>query len=189
MKLSELFDVKPQTMGISGLMLKDGRSLVEALNSYDAINIPPGKRVTILTLRNRLGDSSISESVREEIKNLEIDEDAVVEGNIPRLTDITNEGQADRTQKFVVVMATISLFIITVASCATWGWLAYIEHLKPSLGHLIVLAVCWTMVIWKSQGIISQERRDLISAIVGDAEDKKSLWDHVGTIVDVMRRK
>ncbi|MGO0911638.1 hypothetical protein, partial [Clostridioides difficile] len=86
MKVKDLYKIKPQTMGTASLVLVDGRSLVDALNSYDNINIPVGQRLSIQRLKKHLDDAGLAPDTRKEIEELEIDETSSVEGNLPDLT-------------------------------------------------------------------------------------------------------
>ncbi|ECD4964056.1 hypothetical protein E1386_11305 [Salmonella enterica subsp. enterica serovar Enteritidis] len=189
MKVKDLYKIKPQTMGTASLVLVDGRSLVDALNSYDNINIPVGQRLSIQRLKKHLDDAGLAHDTRKEIEELEIDETSSVEGNLPDLTAIHDNANQPAVQNFVVVVATISLFLVTIVYTGIWAWLAFIAQTKPSINHLFVLAACWTMVIWKSQGIISRERRDLMSVIVGDAPSKNRFWDNIESLGKVMKNR
>ncbi|EBU6828395.1 hypothetical protein DKS90_25535, partial [Salmonella enterica subsp. enterica serovar Muenchen] len=133
MKVKDLYKIKPQTMGTASLVLVDGRSLVDALNSYDNINIPVGQRLSIQRLKNYLDDAGLAPDTRKEIEELEIDETSSVEGNLPDLTAIHDKANQPAVQNFVVVVATISLFLVTLVYTGIWAWLAFVAQTKPSI--------------------------------------------------------
>lgn len=188
MKVADLFELKPATLGISSLMLADGRSLIDALNTYTGIQLPQGGRVTILALQKALADSGLSDEDKTAINDLDIDENSVKEGGPVDLTPLNDVGVHGFSQNFAIVTATIVMAVITLAYTAFWGWLVYTEHIKPSLYAMGFVIFPWLAVVWKSQGIISRERRDVLSVLVGDTTAQKGLIDKIGAVTDALRK-
>lgn len=188
MKVADLYILKPATLGVASLMLTDGRALIDALNTYQGIQLPKGQRVTILSMQQAIENSGLSEEDKAAIAELDIDESSVTEANPVDLSPLNDVGVHGFSQNFAIVTATIVMAVITLAYTAFWGWLVYTEHIKPSLYAMGFVIFPWLAVVWKSQGIISRERRDVLSVLVGDTSTQKGLIDKLGAVTDALRK-
>jgi hypothetical protein len=167
MKVSELLAMRPVTLGVTGVLLTDGRALVTVLDEFNEVELSPG-RVSIANVSEAL--LKLSPEAREAFLALEVAEDTVEEA--PALTppSITLSPEYQREAKQRASIGFIMCLVLAIETLALTGVISYVAVVRKEFPDWLLISVIsfpvWALS-WFFMGLINKERADVVSAVLG----------------------
>jgi hypothetical protein len=167
MKVSELLAMRPVTLGVTGVLLTDGRALVTVLDEFNEVELSPG-RVSIANVSEAL--LKLSPEAREAFLALEVAEDTVEEA--PALTPptLTLSPEYQREAKQRASIGFIMCLVLAIETLALTGVISYVAVVRKEFPDWLLISVIsfpvWALS-WFFMGLINKERADVVSAVLG----------------------
>lgn len=184
MKVSELLAMRPGTLGVTGVLLTDGRALVTVLDEYEEVDVSPG-RVSIAMVNEAL--MKLSPEHREAFLDLDISEDTVEEA--PALTPptITLSPEYQREAKQRASIGFIMCLVLAIETLALTGVISFVAIARKEFPDWLLISVIsfpvWALS-WFFMGLINKERADVVSAVLGI--DRSNQPGMVASILEVL---
>lgn len=171
MKVESLLNLRPVTLGITGIVLTDGNNLVDSLVNMGAA-IDPSKRLTIKIAKEAL--QAFPPEIRDQILDWEVDEESEAERIPQGFIQGLNDPVTDASLKHSNSIYGWTLCITTLILAAPTAYSIFVEHVypKPIWGVILILPV--TLAVLYLIGALKQ-RQSLLSVILGDTSSKESV--------------
>lgn len=179
----------PDNLGIGSMKAVPSQESLRALLIRSGLVIADDKVVTVKVLRDFL-NSMTDETAKDGIMRTELDERVPIPS--PPTIDpaaIKHIATPDRKEQFsrqlIGGMYSMVLAFTIIAFTSTVVIVSIDTKTFPSTMLAAVIIIPTMMVAWYYMGIINKERRDLLSAVVGDKVNPTM----VGEIIDVVRNR
>lgn len=166
--MSELLQVKPTTLGVSGILLSNGKSLVETLQGYEELTVSYSDCLLLQHVIDSV--ALLTPEHQEEFMDLDVDDKTVDKNTsaVPPLTLSPEYLREAKTRATIGRIMCIVLAVMTLMYTATICWVSIERKEFPDWFLVLVVVGPVLGIGWQYMGLINKERRDLLSVVLGD---------------------
>lgn len=177
-----MLQVKPTTLGVAGIRLSNGLSLVETLVGYEELTLSCAECLLLQHVIDSV--ALLTPEHQEEFMALNVDDSTVDRGNTPPPLTLSPEYQREaRIRAVIGVTMCAVLGIMALMFTATICWVALERKEFPDMFLILVVVGPVMGIGWLFMGLINKERRDLLSVVLGDNQAGGGV---LGTVIDVL---
>lgn len=183
MKVSELLAMKPGTLGVTGVLLTDGRLLIKVLDDFDGVEVAVG-RVSINMVNNLL--PKLSEEDQDAFMSLEVDENTTEDVTPLEPPTLHLSPGYEREAALRARMGFMMCVVLAIAVLAITASVCAVSLYRKEFPDVMLIAVilCPVMAIaWLFMGLINKERSDILSAVLGSSGGNTTVF---GTVLDAL---
>lgn len=174
--------MKPTTLGVSGILLSNGKSLVDTLQGYEELAVACSDCLLLQHVIDSV--ALLTPEHQEEFMNLDVDDSTVGKPTgTPPLTLSPEYQREARVRAVIGVTMCAVLGLMALMFTATICWVAIDRKEFPDWFLVLVVVGPVMGIGWLFMGLINKERRDLLSVVLGDSQASGGV---LGTIFDVL---
>lgn len=162
--------MKPTTLGVSGIQLSNGKSLVETLQGYEELAVACSDCLLLQHVIDSV--ALLTPEHQEEFMSLDVDDNTVEKtpNTVPPLT-VSPEYQREAKVRAVIgVTMCVVLAVMALMFAATICWVSIDRKEFPDWFLVLVVVGPVMGIGWLFMGLINKERRDLMSVVLGDSQ-------------------
>ena len=174
--------MKPTTLGVAGILLSNGKSLVATLQGYEELAVACSECLLLQHVIDSV--ALLTPEHQEEFMNLDVDDKTVEPSSAKPPLTLSPEYQREaRIRAVIGIVMCVVLGLTTLAAMGTVCAVAVMDKTFPDILLIAVILFPTTCIAWQFMGLINKERRDVLSVVLGDNPNSSGI---LGTVLDVL---